>query len=97
MCEQDIEATAAQGWASAVGAGCAGAAERFAGPGAFEERGIQVWRGGVECEQRRRIDVDWVKDAQSRARKISEPFVPPNPKEFDRATRIGMRRAVFGT
>ena len=73
------------------------AAERLAGRGTFEERGIQVWRGGVECEQRRRFDVDWVEDAQSRARKISEPFVPPNPNEFDSATRIGMRRAVFGT
>ena len=73
------------------------AAERLAGCGALEECGIQVWRGGVECEQRRRFDVDWVEDAQSRARKISEPFVPPNPKEFDSATRIGMRRFSFGT
>lgn len=27
----------------------------------------------------------------------SVPLVPPNPKEFDIATRIGIRRAVFGT
>ena len=73
------------------------AAERLAGCGTFEERGIQVWRGGVECEQRRRIDIDWVEDAQSRARKISDPFVPPKPNEFDSATRIGICRATFGT
>jgi len=28
---------------------------------------------------------------------ISVPLVPPNPKEFESAVRIGMRRAVFGT
>jgi hypothetical protein len=79
-------------------------AERLAGRRALEERGIQIWRGGVECEQRRRIDVDRFEKGgdssvqhQSRARKISEPFVPPNPNEFDSATRIGMRRATFGT
>lgn len=30
-------------------------------------------------------------------RKISVPFVPPKPKEFDKAARIGIFRAVFGT
>ena len=29
--------------------------------------------------------------------KISVPLVPPNPKEFDRAERSGMRRAALGT
>jgi len=29
--------------------------------------------------------------------KMSVPLVPPNPKEFESAVRIGMRRAVFGT
>src|SRR4029077_7038696 len=29
--------------------------------------------------------------------KISVPLVPPNPKEFDRAERSGMRRATLGT
>ncbi len=33
----------------------------------------------------------------SGARKISEPFVPPKPNEFDNATRIGIWRATFGT
>ena len=73
------------------------AAERLAGRGTLEKRGVQAWGGGVKGEQRRRIDVDWVDDAQSRARKISEPFVPPNPNEFDSATRIGRGRATFGT
>ena len=73
------------------------AAQRLAGCGALEERGIQAWEGGVKSEQRRWIDVDWVDFAQSKARKISEPFVPPNPKEFDSATRIGRGRATFGT
>ena len=34
---------------------------------------------------------------QSMARKIRLPFVPPKPKEFDNATRIGICRAVCGT
>ena len=29
--------------------------------------------------------------------KIRVPLVPPNPKEFDRAERSGMRRAALGT
>ena len=72
-------------------------AQRLSGRRAFEERGVQVRRSGVKCEQRRRIDVDWLRDAQSRARKIKDPFVPPNPNELDSATRIGICRAVFGT
>ena len=82
------------------------AAERLAGRGALEERRIQIGRSGVKGEQRRRIDVDRFEERrpirsvqvdQSSARKISEPFVPPKPNEFDSATRIGMRRATFGT
>ena len=34
------------------------AAERRAGRGALEQRGIQIGGGGVKGEQRRRIDVD---------------------------------------
>ena len=30
-------------------------------------------------------------------RKTRVPLVPPNPNEFDSATRIGISRAVFGT
>lgn len=37
-----------------------------------------------------------LKPGQTRL-KISVPLVPPNPKEFESAVRIGMRRAVFGT
>jgi hypothetical protein len=29
--------------------------------------------------------------------KAMVPLVPPKPKEFERAIRIGMRRAAFGT
>jgi len=37
-------------------------------------------------------------NAKPQARlKMSVPLVPPNPNEFDRAARIGRRRAVFGT
>jgi len=45
---------------------------------------------GLEIDlQRRRRD-------QTRL-KISVPLVPPNPKEFDRAERRGMRRGALGT
>ncbi len=36
-------------------------------------------------------------ESQPRRRKTSEPLVPPNPKEFDRATSILIGLAVFGT
>ena len=39
---------------------------------------------------------EWLKPGQTRL-KINVPLVPPNPKEFESAVRIGMRRAVFGT
>ena len=72
-------------------------AQRLAGRSTLEECGIQVRGGGVKTEQRRRVDVDRFEDVQSRVRKISEPFVPPKPNEFDSATRIGIGRATFGT
>ena len=37
------------------------------------------------------------RDQPLKRRKISEPFVPPKPKEFDSATSIFICRAVFGT
>jgi len=38
------------------------ATERLTGRGTLEERRIQVRRGGVKSEQRRRIDVDRVEN-----------------------------------
>jgi 3-oxoacyl-[acyl-carrier-protein] synthase II len=35
--------------------------------------------------------------AKKRGAKINVPLVPPKPNEFDRAARIGMLRAAFGT
>lgn len=35
--------------------------------------------------------------AAQTCRKTRVPLVPPNPNEFDSATRIGISRAVFGT
>ena len=36
-------------------------------------------------------------DQPLKRRKINEPLVPPNPKEFDSAASIATLRAVFGT
>ena len=48
------------------------AAERLAGRSALEERGIQIGRGGVEGEQRRRIDVDRFEESADRSIQCAE-------------------------
>ncbi len=62
---------------------------------------LQCSRGWHEpfvrrAETRLYMPMGEVKPGQTRL-KISVPLVPPNPKEFESAVRIGMRRAVFGT
>ena len=44
-----------------------------------------------------RVDRSLWADQALKRRKISEPLVPPKPKEFESATSIFMGRAVLGT
>src|SRR5580704_1057709 len=83
-------------------------AERPVG-GTFQEQRVALGKPGGEAPQHRGRHREL---ADQRAfcgqtlatalqalkrRKISEPLVPPKPKEFDSATSIFMRRAVLGT
>ena len=49
-----------------------------------------------DCGSGRRHDEMPYRDQSARL-KITVPLVPPNPKEFDRATLMGISRAVWGT
>jgi hypothetical protein len=87
------------------------ASERATGGGAVEERGVEIRVLRVEREkplacvsQRGQFANDGVptrhagsRTRQRRARKISVPLVPPNPKELLTAVSIFICRAVFGT
>ena len=60
-------------------------------PGSPQRKNMGDDKQARELERGLEIELD-----QTRL-KISVPLVPPNPKEFDRAERSGMRRAALGT
>jgi len=60
-------------------------------PGGGERENMGSEKQARELERGLEIELD-----QTRL-KIRVPLVPPNPKEFDRAERSGMRRAALGT
>ena len=60
-------------------------------PGSPQRENMGDDKQARELERGLEIELD-----QTRL-KISVPLVPPNPKEFDRAERSGMRRAALGT
>jgi len=60
-------------------------------PGSPQRKSMGDDKQAREFERGLEIELD-----QTRL-KISVPLVPPNPKEFDRAERSGMRRAALGT
>ena len=60
-------------------------------PGSPQRKNMGEDKQARELERGLEIELD-----QTRL-KIRVPLVPPNPKEFDRAERSGMRRAALGT
>ena len=72
----------------------------------IDRGGLQLNRHGVAWErwavvrldaQRRRARQSRESDTHVVRRKITVPFVPPNPKELDMAMSIFISRAVWGT
>ncbi len=80
-----------------------------AGGGAVEEERVTLGEAGGKALQHCRRHVELTDDGSARGRaalrqaqalkrrKISEPLVPPKPKEFESATSIFILRAVLGT
>jgi hypothetical protein len=58
--------------------------------------GVQSHQRGREGRRRRPLQAQASRAAQ-RGANTSVPFVPPKPKELERATRIGILRAALGT
>ncbi len=74
------------------------------GGDALEQQRIAAWILRSECSEHPRLQIEVAyrhgsagADQPVKRLKITDPFVPPNPKEFDSAYSIGICRAVLGT